>query len=79
MTLAQVLLDIVLPLSIAIGCGAVVGMILRHRALHQARLRRAYDQLLNAGTVRPQGATRLRTRARAAATTRRRAERVRGG
>ena len=55
MTLAQVLLDIVLPLSIAIGCGAVVGMILRHRALHQARLRRAYDQLLNAGTVRPQG------------------------
>ena len=54
MTLAQPL-DIVLPLSIAIGCGAVVGMILRHRALHQARLRRAYDQLLNAGTVRPQG------------------------
>ena len=28
---------------------------LRQRALHQARLRRAYDQLLNAGTVRPQG------------------------
>ena len=50
MTLAQVLLDIVLPLSIAIGCGAVVGMILRHRAGTGAPPSRV-RQLLNAGTV----------------------------
>ena len=57
MDLAEVLLEIILPIAIALGLFAVIAMAFIHRRRHQERLRREYDNLLNARSMSQPGAS----------------------